>query len=339
MPATLGELAERFECELRGDPELPIDSVATLGRASPAAISFLANPAYRSQLRGTNAGAVILEERFQAECPVAALISANPYAAYARVAQFLHPLPVVEPGIDPSASVAEDAIVSESARVCPQAVIGPGARLGDRVVIGEGTVVGAGVSVGEGSRLAPRVVLLQGVEIGKRCILHPGVVVGGDGFGFARDGESWVKVPQLGGVVIGDDVEIGANTTIDRGTVDDTIIQEGVKLDNQVQIAHNVHLGAHTVMAAFSGIAGSTTVGKRCMFGGAVVAIGHLTICDDAVFTFHSTILQSVTEPGTYSGALSADDAKRWRRNAARFRTMDETIRAWRAAGKEGTDG
>ena len=327
MPATLGELAERFDCELRGDPGLPISCVATLSSASPGAVSFLANPAYRSQLPGTNAGAVILEERFEAECPVAALVSTNPYAVYARVAQFLHPLPTVEPGIDSSASVASDAVVPGTARVCSQAVIGPGACLGEGVFIGEGAVVGANVTVGEGTQLAPRVVLMRGVEIGKRCIFHSGVVVGGDGFGFAREEESWVKVPQLGGVVIGDDVEIGANSTIDRGTVENTVIEDGVKLDNLVQIAHNVRVGAHTVIAALCGISGSTTIGKRCMFGGAVVAVGHLSICDDAVFTFHSTVLQSVTQSGTYSGAFPADEAKRWRRNAARFKRLDVSTR------------
>jgi len=339
MPATLGELAERFDCSLRGDPGLQISSVGTLSSASPAAISFLANPAYRSQLVDTNAGAVILEERYSQDCPVPALIAANPYAVYARVAQFLHPRPVPEPGIDPSASVAADAVIPDSARVCAQAVVGSGARLGDFVVVGEGSVVSANVTIGEETQLAPRVVLMNDVEIGKRCFMHSGVVVGSDGFGFARDQGTWVKVPQLGGVMIGDDVEIGANSTIDRGTVEDTVIEDGVKLDNQVQIAHNVRLGAHTVMAAFSGVAGSTIVGRRCMFGGAVVAVGHLTICDDAVFTFRSTVLQSVTEPGTYAGALPADDVKRWRRNAARFKTLDETIRRQRAVGKEGTDG
>jgi UDP-3-O-[3-hydroxymyristoyl] glucosamine N-acyltransferase len=206
------------------------------------------------------------------------------------------------------------------------------------VVIGEGSVVGPGVTIGDGTRLAPRVVLMHGVDIGRRCILHSGVVVGSDGFGFARDGASWVKVPQLGGVSIGDDVEIGANSTVDRGTVENTVIEEGVKLDNQVQIAHNVRVGAHTVLAAFAGIAGSTTVGKRCMFGGAVVVVGHLTICDDAVFTFRSTVLQSVTEPGIYSGALPAQKAQRWRRNAARFKTLDETIRGRPAAHEEDLD-
>jgi UDP-3-O-[3-hydroxymyristoyl] glucosamine N-acyltransferase len=167
------------------------------------------------------------------------------------------------------------------------------------------------------------VTLLRGVRIGARCVVHSGAVIGADGFGFAPDGGSWLKIPQLGGVVIGDDVEIGANTTIDRGTIDDTIIEDGVKLDNLVQIAHNVRLGAHTVMAAMSGVAGSTKVGKRCMVGGGVVMSNGLTICDDVMFTFRSVVTRSVTEPGTYSGSLPADEAGRWRRNAARFNNLD----------------
>jgi len=226
MSATLVELAERFGCELRGgDAELPISNVGTLLSASSSAISFLANPAYRSQLSTTNAGAVILEERYAQDCPVPVLISSNPYAVYARAAQFLHPRPVPEPGIDSSASVAADAILPKSVRICAQAVVGAGTRIGESVVNGEGSVVGDNVSIGEGTQLAPRVVLIDGVDIGKRCIMHSGVIVGSDGFGFARDQESWVKVPQLGSVVIGDDVEIGANSTIDCGTIEDTSVE------------------------------------------------------------------------------------------------------------------
>ena len=300
--------------------------------ASGTAVSFLANPAYRRHLAETRAGAVILEERFAEECPVPALIAANPYLVYARVAQLLHPPPPADPGIHPRACVDGQARVSDSAQVSAYAVVGRGATLGASVVVGEGSVVGPGASVGDGTRIAPRVVLMDGVRIGARCRLHAGVVVGSDGFGFAREDPEWIKVPQVGGVVIGDDVEIGANTTIDRGAIEDTVIENGVKLDNQVQIAHNARIGAHTVMAAFSGVAGSTRVGARCMFGGAVVAVGHLTICDDAVFTFRTAVLKSVTRPGTYSGTLGAEEAGLWRRNAARFRALDEIVRRIRAS-------
>lgn len=308
-----------------------IHTVGTLSGATGTAISFLANPAYRRHLSKTRAGAVILEERFAAQCPVPALTAANPYLVYARVAQLLHPPLPAEPGIHPRASVDKQARVSDSAQVCAYAVVGRGARLGEAAVIGEGSVVGPGVSVGDETRLAPRVVLMDGVKVGARCRLHSGVVVGSDGFGFAREDQEWIKVPQVGGVVIGNDVEIGANTTVDRGAIEDTVIEDGVKLDNQVQVAHNARIGAHTVMAAFSGVAGSTRVGKRCLFGGAVVTVGHLTICDDAVFTFRTAVLKSVTKPGTYSGTLGAEEAGLWRRNAARFRALDETVRQLRA--------
>ena len=321
---------------MRGNTGRRVHTVGTLTGAAGGSISFLANPSYRRHLATTRAGAVILEERFAAECPAPALIAANPYAVYARVARFLHPPRAAEPGIHPSASVDNDAVVAGSAQVCAQAAVARGAVLGESVVIGEGSVVGPGAAVGDGTRLAPRVVLMDGVRIGKRCLLHSGAVVGGDGFGFAREDPEWVKVPQLGGVTIGDDVEIGANTTVDRGAVEDTVIEDGVKMDNQVQIAHNVRIGAHTVMSAFSGVAGSTRVGARCLFGGAVVVVGHLTICDDAVFTFRTAVLRSVTEPGTYSGTLGAEEAGLWRRNAARFRALDETVRQLRAGTKPG---
>ena len=304
--------------------------------ATGAAIGFLANPAYRRHLAVTRAGAVILEARFAEECPVPALVAANPYSVYARVAQLLHPPPLAEPGIHPRASVDEQARISDSVQVCAYAVVGRGVRLGESVVIGAGSVVGPGVSIGDGTRLAPRVVLMDGVKVGARCRLHSGVVVGSDGFGFAREDTEWIKVPQIGGVVIGNDVEIGANTTIDRGAIEDTVIEDGVKLDNQVQIAHNARIGAHTVMAAFSGVAGSTRVGARCLFGGAVVTVGHLTICDDAVFTFRTAVLKSVAKPGTYSGTLGAEEAGLWRRNAARFRALDETVRQLRAKTRSG---
>lgn len=324
MPANLAEIADRFNCELRGDADPVVTTVGTLSGASTNAITFLANPLYRGQLAGTNAAAVVLEERYAADCPVAALVAANPYATYARIARFLHPPVAPEPGIHPSATVAADASVPESAQVCAQAVIGPASELGESVVVGPGCVVGAAVRIGADTKMLARVTVMDRVEIGERCLLHPGVVVGSDGFGFARDNDSWLKIPQLGTVVIGNDVDIGANTTIDRGTIEDTIIEDGVILDNLVQIAHNVHIGAHTAMAAFSGVAGSTTIGERCVIAGAVVIVGHLSVCSDVMVTIRSVVTRSITTPGTYSGGLPADEASRWRRNAARFRNLDK---------------
>jgi UDP-3-O-[3-hydroxymyristoyl] glucosamine N-acyltransferase len=247
----------------------------------------------------------------------------EPYLTYARIAATLHPPAAVMPGVHSSAVVAASARVAASAQVDAHAVIGSDCSVGEEVVIGAGAVLGSRVSIGPGTRLGPRVTVLDGVRVGARCIVHPGAVIGADGFGFAPDRGSWQKIPQVGSVVIGDDVEIGANTTVDRGTIEDTVIEDGVKLDNLVQIAHNVRLGAHTIMAAMSGVAGSTKVGKRCMIGGGAVMINQLTICDDVMFTFRSIVTRSVDEPGTYSGHLPAEEATAWRKNAARFRKLD----------------
>jgi UDP-3-O-[3-hydroxymyristoyl] glucosamine N-acyltransferase len=323
MSATLRELADLFGCELHGPPDVRVSRVGTLSAAGPDAIAFLANPHYRAQLKTARAAAVILEPRFREECPVACLVHPKPYLTFARIASFLHPQPLAVPGVHPSAVVAPDAAVSPAAEIGPNAVIGPRCTVQAGAVIGAGTVLAGEVEIGEGTRLAPNVTVMHGVRIGARCIVHSGAVIGADGFGFAPDDGKWQKIPQVGGVVIGNDVEIGANTTIDRGTIEDTVIEDGVKLDNLVQIAHNVRLGAHTVMAAMSGVAGSTKVGKRCMVGGGVVMSNGLTICDDVMFTFRSVVTRSVTEPGTYSGSLPAEEAARWRRSAARFYQLD----------------
>jgi UDP-3-O-[3-hydroxymyristoyl] glucosamine N-acyltransferase len=328
--ATLGDLAAHFGCKLEGAGDTLVSRVATLSAAGGDAVAFLANPQYRGQLATTRAAAVVLESRFAAECPVAALISANPYATYARIAALLFPPRPVAAGVHPSANVAADAVVPDSAEVQAQAVIGPGCRLGERVVVGAGSVLGAGVTLGAETRLAPRVSVLDDVRIGARGILHSGVVVGADGFGFAPEDGAWVKVPQLGTVIIGDDVELGANTTIDRGTIEPTVIEDGVKIDNLVQIAHNVRIGAHTVIAATTGIAGSTRIGRRCMIAGGVGIINHLTICDDVVITVRSVVTKSVSEPGTYSGTIPAEEAGQWRRNASRFRNLDTMVQRLR---------
>jgi UDP-3-O-[3-hydroxymyristoyl] glucosamine N-acyltransferase len=247
----------------------------------------------------------------------------QPYLTYARIATFLHPPPSAVPGIAAGAVVAASAEVSPSAEVGPNAVVGDGCKIGRDAVIGPGCVLGRHVTIGAGTRLVARVTVLDDVTIGARCVVHPGAVIGADGFGFAPDNGKWLKIPQIGAVVVGDDVEIGANTTIDRGTIESTVIEDGVKLDNLVQIAHNVRVGAHTVMAAMSGAAGSTKIGKRCMIGGGVVMINQIEICDDVMFTFRSIVTQSVKTPGVYSGALPAEEAGRWRRNAARFKKLD----------------
>jgi len=324
MPARLADLAVRFGCELRGDPDLVIDHVAPLQDAGPGAIAFLANPRYRRHLASTSATAVVLDAATADECPVAALVCRNPYATYARIAQVLYPAPPVLPGRHPSAVVEAGAAVDPSAWIGAHAYVAGGARIGARTSVGPGSILLEDASVGPDSRLVARVTLGPGVRIGSRCIVHPGAVIGADGFGHAPDAGTYVKVPQLGSVLIGDDVEVGANTTVDRGTIGDTVIGEGVKIDNQVQIGHNVRIGAHTVIAGCVGIAGSATVGRRCMLGGMVGVVGHLEICDDVAVTGRTMVSSSITRPGVYSGALPAEEARVFRRNAARFRKLDE---------------
>jgi UDP-3-O-[3-hydroxymyristoyl] glucosamine N-acyltransferase len=323
MAATLGQLAAEFGCELDGDPAILVARVGTLANAAPDAVTFLANSHYRAQLANTRAAAVILAPRDRDACPVASLVHPEPYLTYARIAASLHPPTAAAPGVHSSAVVAASARVSPTAQIDAHAVVGSDCTIDDDAVIGAGTVLGEHVYVGKGTRLGPRVTLLDRVRIGARCIVHPGAVIGADGFGFAPDRGTWHKIPQVGSVAIGDDVEIGANTTIDRGAIEDTVIEDGVKLDNLVQIAHNARIGAHTIMAAMSGVAGSTKVGRRCMIGGGVVMINSLEICDDVVFTFRSIVTRSVDEPGTYSGHLPAEEAGLWRKNAARFRKLD----------------
>jgi len=324
---TLGELAVRFGCTLKGDPDVRVFRVATLEAADDRAVTFLANPKYRKFLAQTRAGAVIVEPRLADACPGAALLAANPYATYARIAALLHPARAASPGVHASAVVDPTAAIDVSASIGARAVIEADVQIGPRVVIGPGCIVMRGTRIGADSRLVASVTLCAEVIVGERCILYPGVVIGADGFGLAPDRGEWIKVPQIGGVVIGNDVEIGANTTVDRGAIDNTAIGDGVKLDNQIQIAHNVQIGAHTVIAGCAGISGSTVIGKRCMIGGMVGIAGHLTICDDVVLTGKSFVPGNIRKPGYYSSALPIDETPRFRKNAARFTQLDELAR------------
>lgn len=324
MAISLGELAVRFGCDLRGDPAAEVDSVATLQNAGPRAVTFLANPRYRRHLAQTRAGAVILEPRIADACPVAALIAADPYATYARVAALLYPDRQYSAGVSASARVSAEAFVAPSASIGANVVIEERARIGERVRIGPGCVIMRDTTVDTDCRLSANVTLCHGVHVGARALIHPGVVIGADGFGLAPERGRWLKVPQVGGVRIGSDVEIGANTTIDRGAIEDTVIGDGVKLDNQIQIGHNVQVGAHTAIAGCTGVSGSTTIGRNCMIGGMVGIAGHLEICDGVVITGRTLVSRSLTRPGVYSGGLPADEARRWRRNSVRFRHLDE---------------
>jgi len=334
MTVTLGELAVRFGCELRGDPSASVDSVGSLSRAGPRAISFLANPKFVAQLQETRAGAVILDSKSAAKSPVAALVAANPHATFARVATLLHPEPPLHPGVHDAASVAPGASLGAGTEVAAQAIIGAGARVGARCYIGPGSVIEADAVIGDDTRLVARVFIGRGVVLGARCIVQPGAVIGGDGFGFANDKGTWVKVPQIGSVVVGDDVEIGANTTIDRGAIEDTVIDDGVKLDNLIMIAHNCRIGAHSAIAGCTGIAGSTILGKRCIIGGRAGVTGHVTLCDDVVVLGTSFISHSIDKPGVYSSALPSEEAGVWRRIVGRIKRLDAMARRLRAVEK-----
>lgn len=324
---SLGELAVKFGLELRGDPTLRVGHVATLSQAVAGSLSFLANSRYRKQLGFSRATAVLVGPDDADACPVAALVGPNPYLAYARIAALLHPVAAGEPGVHPSAVVAQSARVAPSAAVGPLCVIEADVEIGDRVQVGAGCTILAGTRIGADTRLMPRVTLYAGVLIGERCLLHSGAVIGADGFGFAPDAGAWVKVPQVGSVRIGNDVEIGANTTIDRGAIEDTIVGDGAKLDNQIQVGHNVVIGAHTAIAACTGISGSTTIGQRCMVGGMVGFAGHLTIADDVVITGCSLVSASIRTAGSYSSGMPTVETRAWRRMVAHLRRFGEKER------------
>ncbi|HDJ86470.1 MAG TPA: UDP-3-O-(3-hydroxymyristoyl)glucosamine N-acyltransferase [Chromatiales bacterium] len=327
MSLALGDLAARVGGDLRGDASCLIEGVAPLEDARPGTISFLANPRYRRHLADTGASAVILSESDLPGCPCAAIVSDHPYLTYARVAGLFAPTPPVRRGIHPTAFVSPASRVDESAWVGPHCTVAAGAVVGSDVQLGPGCVVGEGVEIGPQCCFEARVVLCRGTVVGRRARVHPGAVLGSDGFGIAEDAGRWVKVPQLGRVRIGDDVEIGANTTIDRGALEDTVLEDGVKLDNQVQIAHNVYIGAHTAIAGCVGISGSVRIGRRCRIGGGVGIAGHLEIVGDVVITGMSLVTKSITRAGVYSSGIPAEPAVRWRRNHARLRRLEDLAR------------
>jgi len=328
---SLRQLAERCGAELAGDGDVVIDRVATLDSAGEGAIAFLSNPRYRGRLAGTRASAVIVAPGDAQATALPKLVTANPYAAYARVAAILHPPRAPAPGVHPTAVVAGSARVAASAAIGAHAVIGERTHVGERAAVGAGTVVGEDCTVGDDCLLYPRVVVYPRSAIGPRTIVHSGAVIGADGFGMAEQDGRWIKIPQLGRVVVGADVEIGANTTIDRGAIGDTVIDEDVKLDNQIQVGHNCHIGAHTAIAGCVGIAGSTTIGRNCKIGGAAMISGHLEIADGTVISAATGVFESIRSPGVYTGSFPALPHREWKRVAAaarRLRSILERLRA-----------
>jgi UDP-3-O-[3-hydroxymyristoyl] glucosamine N-acyltransferase len=353
MAFTLEELVKRFGGEIVGDATLRVSSLAPLDEAGPQQLAFLANPKLLMQVQTCRAGAVLITKDNLARlapdegrsAPRSFIVTPNPYAYFARVAQAFIDLaaPKAAPGLHASANVDASAQVAGSATLGPNVTVEAGAVIGEHVRLDANVFIGRGTQIGDGSHLYPNVAVYYGCRIGARAIIHAGAVIGADGFGFAPDftGEgdartgSWVKIPQVGGVTIGPDVEIGANTTIDRGAMTDTIIDEGVKIDNLVQLGHNCRVGAYTVIAGCAGIAGSTIIGRHCMIGGAVGIAGHLTLGDHVIVTAKSGVSKSLLKPGIYTSAFPAVDHADWNRSAAILRNIDklrERIKALEAA-------
>lgn len=316
----LDEIVARLGGVLEGDGSVAVSQVGTLASAGPGQIAFLANPKYRQQLQTTRAAAVIVPPQFAADTSLPRIVHPNSYAYYARVVALLNPLPPRALGIHPTAVVHSTLPVSAS--IGENVVIGEDVVFGENVTVYPGCVIGDGVSVGEGSRLYPNVVIYRDCIVGQRAVIQAGAVIGGDGFGFAKEGERWIKIPQIGRVVIGDDVEIGANTSIDRGALDDTVIGDGVKIDNQIQIAHNVTIGDHSAMAGCVGIAGSTKIGRRCTVGGAGMIIGHLELADDVHVSAGSMVTKSLRKPGQYTSIFPLETHDAWLQNAAQIKRL-----------------
>jgi UDP-3-O-[3-hydroxymyristoyl] glucosamine N-acyltransferase len=324
---SLADFVERLGGRVEGDPSVRIAQVATLEAAREGEIAFLTNAKYRSQLETTKASAVIVAESEAGATALPRIVCANPYAYFARVSALLNPVPETSPGIHRSAVVAEGARVDSSAHVGANVVIGAGASVGAGCVIMEGCSIGENTVVGDNARLYPGVVIYHDCVIGRNLIAHAGVVIGSDGFGMAWENGRWLKIPQIGRVVIGDDVEIGANTTIDRGALNDTVIEDDVKLDNQIQVAHNVRIGAHTAIAGCVGIAGSATIGRYCRIGGSAGILGHLQIADNVEIASFTLVGKSIREAGSYAGIFPFSKNEEWRKNAAQLRHLDELAR------------
>ncbi len=342
MPSglTLGELRDHLGGELRGDPSVRLSGAASLGHAGPSDLSFaLGHKHAPAALRSTAGALIVGRDLLDTLGDRPCLAVDNPHAAFARAVALLHPEPASEAGIHPTAVVHATARVAAGASIGPHVVIGAEAEIGPGSRIDAGCVLGDGVSLGAGCRLYPNVSIYAGCRIGDRVILHAGCVVGSDGFGLAREQDHWIKVPQIGRVVIGDDVEIGANTTIDRGALDDTVIGSGAKIDNLVQIAHNCEVGEHTAIAGCAGIAGSTRIGRNCLIGGAAMILGHIEIGDGVTVSGASFIGKSIREPGVYTSTQPQMPHNEWLKNAAQLRHLAEMRERIRALERQMSEG
>ena len=327
MTVTLGEIAVEIDAELQGDSDSEIVNVASLPSAGSGDLSFYVNKHYYPALRTTQASVVVLAATDAPACPTAKLLTDDPYLAYAKAARFLNPPSEFSPVIHPSAVIDASASIAPGCCIGANSVVAKDVIIGAETYVGPGCIINADVIIGSHCRVYANVTLLERIKIGARVLVHPGAVIGADGFGFANDGGQWVKIPQLGSVIIHDDVEIGAGTIIDRGALDNTMIEAGVKIDSQVRIAHNTQIGAHTAIAGAAVLAGSVKVGKRCMIGGASAITGHIEIVDDVVITGMSGVSNSIKQAGVYSSGVPVTDNKAWRKNMVRFRHLDELAR------------
>ncbi len=323
-------IAKTLSAELKGDPLCQIDRAEPLASAKAGAISFLAHARYSPHLAHTQASAVIIKADDVEQCPTNAIIVENPELAFAKILPFLYPDPKPDAGIHPTVIIGKNCQIDPTVTIGPYCVLEEGVHIGAHSVIKASTVIGADSKIGQHCLIYSRVTIYHRVKIGDRVIIHSGAVIGADGFGLAHDGRQWVKIPQVGGVELHNDAEIGANTTVDRGALQDTVIGKGVKIDNLVQVAHNVRIGEHTAIAGCVGIAGSTEVGRFCMIGGGASINGHIKLCDGVMLTGTTVIRQSLTEPGIYSSGVDAQKNSTWRRNVIRFNQLDDLAKRLR---------
>lgn len=325
---SLEKLAQHLSAQLQGDPQCQITGIASLDKATVGKISFLNDPKYRPFLATTKASAVILSPKDVALYTGNTLVMENPYLGYAKTAVLFTPKPSIKPGIHPTVMIGERCHIAPTASIAAYCVIGDDVCIGEHTIINPSCTIGDHSILGEHCLLYAHVTVYHDVHIGNHVILHSGAVIGSDGFGMVNDQGSWHKIPQLGGVHMGDHVEIGANTTIDRGALENTIIEEGVKLDNLIQVAHNVKIGAHTAIAGGTMIAGSTQIGKYCVIGGSVSINGHIQIADSVMLTAKTQVASSITKPGVYSsGVMSAKPNREWQKNIVRLSQLDDIVR------------
>ena len=323
MAIKLSELAKKINCRMHGEDCL-IDNVADINHAEKGQLAFVYNPKYLGDIKASKASAIIIKQEWLESCNKPALISNDPRLAFAKSTSLLNPLPVSEAGVSESAIIADDVSVPASASIGHNVVIDPGVKLGENVQIGSGTVISTAVEIGDNTVIYPNVSIGHNTQIGNSCTIFSGVVIGSDGFGYVRNGDTYLKVPQIGGVVIGNDVDVGANSTIDRGALLDTIIHDGVKLDNQIMVAHNVVIGKHTVISGFAGIAGSSKIGEYCVIGGGVGIRDNITIADNVMITGRTFVSSSLKEAGSYSSSVLVDTTSNWKKNVMRFKHLDE---------------